>query len=126
MTACKGKTHHACGYHQWYLAAETFFGKHEALYPIISNLRENLNLVGCSMNLDKCQIWGPPTGTQKATTLPCLKQFDHIPWKKGKGITLLGTPLDPPDVLWGEFLTSAALRVKETISKVYSIEDPQL
>jgi hypothetical protein len=93
---------HAPDWQSWYLDGGILFGSPECVARCLSSLQVGLADRGLSINLSKCELWGPGCGRWAG---PDLRM---VPWTPEGGVTILGVPINCPgshahaETYWGK------------------------
>ena len=89
----------------WYLDDGVAVGSLEAVSAYLNALHEAASHVGLSLNLTKCQLWGPGTEKVVGAGVPYthgtpldspIRAVPIVRFADGQGITVLGCPVDSP------------------------------
>ena len=89
--------HAELGWESWYLDDGTLVGSPDGLATVFQALKPALAGVGLTLNVCKCQPWGPGVHAEgePPPVLPYgLAGIPVVPFGPGSGITVLGVPVD--------------------------------
>ena len=80
----------------WYMDDGTLMGPKAHLEAALQYFQLRFETLGLSINLSKCNLWGPAGSMPPSSSTSPFHHVTHIPWSPGSGIVLLGVPIHFP------------------------------
>jgi hypothetical protein len=115
----------------WYLDDGHLVGPLDTLSKAFDIIVTEGALLGVTVNIDKCKLWGPGVSTQQILQehgQSLISQVPRVPWAAGSGLRVLGLPIEYPQSISfkREQLRAVMHHLQDACALLGHLGDPQM